>query len=1737
MRFVTQDQSSVLKKFQPYFGETSGPIIVHSSRDGQITTKAVRLRSKRVARAVFGAINSFIYFEVLLRRGASKASKDLQTILGFGNDAALAGGRTIDGVVPTPGRGGDKFKDTTASVLAGRLVFEVDHAPPSLDSCLASKKFVGSPETPLDRSGPASVIPKVSHLNGEKEGKPVHRQKLPHTIGIPGPIDEMRDTHSVSPSRASARRIPYPPIELMESLPHLPSSDRPHSRRSPSPPLHPQITLIDATILDDPPRTAQDATENSLHLSIPQTHDSGFGRASTGRLPDSGDRGLASKAELNVLLVGTKVEVKTVSAEESFAAASRRARKPRLPARTADPTPSGGGSERRRTLRGVIVEEEEDPEGEEGAEEGDDGGESHDESSHDVRRVRVRRTSSRSFVWPTLHREDPVSETPIENIDGVDDVIRRYTQIIERRARRIRGEPSPPPTPPPLPPTPQPKLLIEPQNDQLLQVPKVQIHESGTSLELAEAGAESSMLVSDDAYQSVPFGNMHVDMSEAATSSSSPVDPMDVDSTLQGDLNKLAASTVEESTLLPLATADVGSAKLIPAPEFSYSTIDYLTEGTDFRPDRSQSSLSMPASVSAVTFSTGPSMQEIPIDQSTSGQSTRLSGEEEFKHSTVNDSVDGGVREDIARSEIGEDQLVPTTPDLVMRHADSFESLSSEESIEDVLKMVRKNMIITSLQAITENRKRKQSMGQSDSQRNSVAGGPEHLPAFPFGKMFVPDTYISSAVIRPKDWILEYDGVPRPETKPEPEPAPLDIVGQAKRPRVESRHRAFEFLLPPTEVVEAELRAAMSDDGGGDDTDIGFLQSSLNTKAVKVRGDIAKEILPSKRIVGRPVSIAGLSNTSSRMAWLPGRARLSLPTRFYQHKHSIPTTPAQSGPESMSPLAHPKPAAVEEEDVEMSFDDMIRTSQALPSYPQLRTPGPMTVVEETLVPEVTSAWVRPDALYTPSPVFGIEQSGLIEEIDGEAPEAMEDSHMPLDTQPPADEPVKIEMMKSTPSLPTTVYVHEIPATEELFPQKEIPHSAPDIYPQEPELERASQAEKSTKVPALSEGDDAQLSVTIVERPKKKKKRHRSRTQSNPVSQTTAIPIRSNEDQPLREVHAESPGRASIYARNSRLSRVASEPAPPPEPEVPQPTEEDPATYYFRKKGATPVVGETEPLVVQSINIRSLTAPSSGTIMSIHEDREGSIALRRNSAVSDAGDATGSPRPATSEVYLSPTAKDFHLSLDPLASHSRSTSTARQPNAQSRGFLELATIDPDMAITGPKTVAHALAARGYPVGGAGPSMYAIIHDHARRKASMSAAELVRYPTLTEPGPLSGASGFAMIIAYENDQEEANNEIEKLTVLIRNASVPIPAYLRRRGILYCRVERYTEALTDLNRAVQYDPFNSDAYWYRHQLHLLFGNIQEALDDLDSITKTNKQHFGAIQGKARIYQELGMIKLAIVNYSQIIKLKPDEPDGYYNRACLFEAENEAVYANEDFKMVRQLDPMNVHAIQNLAVYNFQRQLWEDAISALTKLIQLSPENRVQGYIFRGRSNAYMGKWEEALRMAPDRYEGFFYRASLLRERNPRWALMDYSISILLEDSSLNSEAYYQRALLYYKLGEHSLAIADYCSEYHHAVIELDPTKTSAHLNLGILYMETLDDQEKALVCFNKAILTNPVELRAYLCRGDLHQMMHNMTFVDASDTTAHEKRVRRPRGYAGMSPIDKATADYSRLLLKQG
>ena len=112
---------------------------------------------------------------------------------------------------------------------------------------------------------------------------------------------------------------------------------------------------------------------------------------------------------------------------------------------------------------------------------------------------------------------------------------------------------------------------------------------------------------------------------------------------------------------------------------------------------------------------------------------------------------------------------------------------------------------------------------------------------------------------------------------------------------------------------------------------------------------------------------------------------------------------------------------------------------------------------------------------------------------------------------------------------------------------------------------------------------------------------------------------------------------------------------------------------------------------------------------------------------------------------------------------------------------------------------------------------------------------------------------------------------------------------------------EAWEDMNAALMREDNYVEAYWHRHLLFLVQGKPHAALEDLTTLIKLNKNHTGAYRSRflipqclffhhvfsnwrlfrGDIYRSLGDSAMAVINYSQAIKLDDSDHMAFYNRA----------------------------------------------------------------------------------------------------------------------------------------------------------------------------------------------------------------------------------------------------------------
>ena len=167
-------------------------------------------------------------------------------------------------------------------------------------------------------------------------------------------------------------------------------------------------------------------------------------------------------------------------------------------------------------------------------------------------------------------------------------------------------------------------------------------------------------------------------------------------------------------------------------------------------------------------------------------------------------------------------------------------------------------------------------------------------------------------------------------------------------------------------------------------------------------------------------------------------------------------------------------------------------------------------------------------------------------------------------------------------------------------------------------------------------------------------------------------------------------------------------------------------------------------------------------------------------------------------------------------------------------------------------------------------------------------------------------------------------------------------------------------------------------------------------------------------------------------------------------------------------------------------------------SELIRHNPKNQSLARLYRGKCYYNLEEYQwalddfsVALHLNPNDWESYYHRGCLLRRVDPKQALQDLSVSLLLENGYENLDAFLHRGILYTDFGRYDEAVKDF-----EDVLSLDKEFAPAYVNLGIIYMNVKLHYWKAIKQFNLAIKSNPVYLRAYLCRAQAYRYIHDVS-----------------------------------------
>lgn len=185
-------------------------------------------------------------------------------------------------------------------------------------------------------------------------------------------------------------------------------------------------------------------------------------------------------------------------------------------------------------------------------------------------------------------------------------------------------------------------------------------------------------------------------------------------------------------------------------------------------------------------------------------------------------------------------------------------------------------------------------------------------------------------------------------------------------------------------------------------------------------------------------------------------------------------------------------------------------------------------------------------------------------------------------------------------------------------------------------------------------------------------------------------------------------------------------------------------------------------------------------------------------------------------------------------------------------------------------------------------------------------------------------FEALILKADCKQKTNKILESITVYnqaekINNKS---PFLYINRGAAYITNNDLDKALSDINLAIELDPSIPEAYYYR-------GNIQ---------------YFNF------------KIADAVKDYNKAIDLKPDYMAAYYIRAAAKGEQNKYDEAISDYQSALNLKPDLVEAKMNIAVLNFQNELFDLALKGFNEIDSSQIKNTADFYFFRAETKYFL-------------------------------------------------------------------------------------------------------------------------------------------------------------------------------------
>lgn len=216
-----------------------------------------------------------------------------------------------------------------------------------------------------------------------------------------------------------------------------------------------------------------------------------------------------------------------------------------------------------------------------------------------------------------------------------------------------------------------------------------------------------------------------------------------------------------------------------------------------------------------------------------------------------------------------------------------------------------------------------------------------------------------------------------------------------------------------------------------------------------------------------------------------------------------------------------------------------------------------------------------------------------------------------------------------------------------------------------------------------------------------------------------------------------------------------------------------------------------------------------------------------------------------------------------------------------------------------------------------------------------------------------------------------------------------FLFYKAVAEINLKRYDRADSTLTRLISGNPKYYEAVTARAQLKIEKGDTTGALQDIDASLRISKTQEYPYLLKTEILAARENWPEAVETMNEVVRLFPDRPDFYINRAFLKYRNDDYFGAMADYNETLHIDPYNSAALFNRGLLRFEVMELDGAAEDFTRVLDLDAGNFHARY---NRALVYLSAREYAkaepdlkaiLEQYPRFYPAYYAMAQALHEK----------------------------------------------------------------------------------------------------------------------------------------------------------